>query len=608
MNFLSQLMNPKAQVNHSVFDLSRRHIFSQNSGFAKPCLALETVPDDNFQINMAGFLRTQTFNTAAFIRGKQRFDFFFQPYSQIWHPFNQFVSQKKDLHTTRQLGNAYFPNVELLSLLKFIQYCKRYTIFVNGEDFAKGAFELLDMLGYGNFTFIYGMTDAEFDTWYLANNSAFKYVNIARLAAYQHVWYDYYRNKYYDDALSITSKRNFVSGGINTSVDYIFGFNFDDLDCSTFANSHLPVPSISATSDFANYLTIRRLIALLTYHRVQWKKDIFTAAMPSTQFGDVASINLDGVGIVNEDVPSSAAAQAYVIGSGGNTTPGSLFYDTADHSSWHISNAFNVLDLRKAELLQRWKQNALRAGNMVDANFEAHFGVKPFYESANNVRYLGSFDAVLDIQPVEATASTNGSVNGQVGDLAGKGTAALNGKPINVDIAGDYGVIICISSFLPESEYSSSGMDKANTLVEPFDFYQPEFENVGFDVVTLGEQDFVVDPVLSNSALGFVPANSFLKTAVDKVFGDFASIRYKTGSNTYSDRTGSLAAWVAPREDDFILHNNTFYKTKYSFYAQSSVFDNAFAVNSTLADQFLLQVFFDIKAKRPMSVLGIPEF
>ena len=154
MNFLSQLMNPKATVNHSVFDLSRRYIYSQNSGFAKPCLALETVPDDNFQINMAGFLRTQTFNTAAFIRGKQRFDFFFQPYSQIWHPFNQFVTQKKDIHSSLQRGTAFFPNINMLSLLAFIKRCQVYHIFVNGEDFAKGALELLDMLGYGNFRFM----------------------------------------------------------------------------------------------------------------------------------------------------------------------------------------------------------------------------------------------------------------------------------------------------------------------------------------------------------------------------------------------------------------------------------------------------------------------
>lgn len=604
MNFLSQLMNPKAQVNHSVFDLSRRYIYSQNSGFAKPCLALETVPDDNFQINMAGFLRTQTFNTAAFIRGKQRFDFFFQPYSQIWHPFNQFVTQKKDIHSSLQRGTGFFPNVNMLSLLSFIKRCQVYHIYVNGEDFAKGALELLDMLGFGNFRFIYDFTQAEYDDWVNANSLG-KFVNIARLAAYQHIWYDYYRNKYYDDSLSITSDRNFVSSGVlKCECEYILGFNFDDYICDTFVNSHIRVPQFTSVRQFEDDSDCHRICALLAYHRVQWKKDIFTAALPSTQFGDVASLNLSDIEIKNKDVPGSLGAQNVKVTAGGK-----LYHEgVANSVNWNVADAFNVLDVRKAELLQRWKQNALRAGNMVDANFEAHFGVKPFYESANNVRYLGSFDAVLDIQPVEATASTNGSVNGQVGDLAGKGTAALNGKPINVDIAGDYGVIICISSFLPESEYNSSGMDKANTLVEPFDFYQPEFENVGFDVITLGEQNFVMDPELCNSALGFVPANSYLKTAVDKVFGDFATTTYKKGNNDYIRKSGSLCAWVAPREDDFILHNNTFYKTKYSFYAQSAVFDNAFAVDSNQADQFLLQVFFDIRAKRAMSVLGIPEF
>lgn len=105
---LFKSLKPTAHLSKNGFDLSRKHVFSSQAGMALPCLSLETVPGDYFEIDLASLSRTQTFNTAAFLRGKQRFDFFFVPYTQLWHPFNQFISQRDDKHSTRQLGHIYF--------------------------------------------------------------------------------------------------------------------------------------------------------------------------------------------------------------------------------------------------------------------------------------------------------------------------------------------------------------------------------------------------------------------------------------------------------------------------------------------------------------------
>ena len=143
---LFKSLKPKAHLAKNGFDLSRKHVFSSQAGMALPCLSLETVPGDHFEIDLAALSRTQTFNTAAFLRGKQRYDFFFVPYTQLWHPFNQFITQRTDKHSSNQKGHIFAPVIELSSLLRFI-YSSLYTdgSSVTKYDFMNYRFGFVDV-------------------------------------------------------------------------------------------------------------------------------------------------------------------------------------------------------------------------------------------------------------------------------------------------------------------------------------------------------------------------------------------------------------------------------------------------------------------------------
>ena len=264
MDFLN-LLKPKVHLSKNGFDLSRKHVFSSKAGQLKPCLAVETVPGDNFEIDVTSLTRTMTLNTAAFLRGKQRYDFFFVPYSQLWHPFNQFISQRTDKHSMTQKGHLYCPVIELESLLDWITDCwfdsnNLYTRDVHGYDSVCGMLDLLNLLGYGDFYYILHAADANTAKQDNAEYSG-KYVNLFRLAAFQHIWYDYYRNKYYDVD---------DTGGISTSQMNIFSnvdmFNFDDIACTSFATS-IVAPGLYNTSDPDSY----RIMRLLQPRYVQYK-------------------------------------------------------------------------------------------------------------------------------------------------------------------------------------------------------------------------------------------------------------------------------------------------------------------------------------------------
>lgn len=612
------LLKPDAKLARNGFDLSRKHVFSSSPGLALPCLAVETVPNDYFEIDLASLSRTQTMNTAAFLRGKQRFDFFFVPNSQLWHPFNQFISQRTDKHSANQKGHIYCPVLELGEIVRHIWYTYHYNMVdLFGFPIAEGIIRVLDMLGYGDFRWIIGLDESRAEQIFPFYDG--KYVNIFRLAAYQHVWYDYYRNKFYD----VEETGGISAFDVDTLfADYVRAFNYDDIACDTFANSILPAGGLTPESQWNN--NGKRIQNLLMLRYIPWKMDLFTSALPSQQFGAVSSVDLNNINILNDSSPLTS--EWAVVNNSVSSNPSFLGYGTtsfvsSNSFSWSIPSAFDVLSLRKAEALQAWKQNTLRAGQMTDDSFKAHFGVEPYYEGDENVRYLGSFSAALKVNSVEATATTGQSVNGKVGELGATGTIVVDGNKLKFDVK-DFGIIMCIASYLPESEYSSNALDKANTLYEQFDYFTPEFQNIGLEPVTLKDQalgrfdtgDFSgIKSTDLNQVIGYAPRYWMYKSAVDKVFGEFK----QTYSLVVTDSGGSerdgfyapgtLSPWVAPREE-YVIGTN---RSLATFYVSPNVYDNVMGIaynGGQETDSLIHNVFFDIKAIRPMSVLGLPQF
>lgn len=213
---LFKSLKPVKHNSKSGFDLSQKHVFSSKAGQALPCFALETVPDDYHEIDLVSLVRTQTFNTAAFVRGKQRFDFFFVPYSQLWHPFNQFITRRKDKHSILQKGAVYCPNISLSAILQEIYVNFNTYVDINGYYWSNNSLRLLDLLGYGAYYAAMQLPQQQFQS-YLAQLDG-KYVNIFRLAAYQHIWYDFYRNKFYDTGDSGAPSHTDVGDYVSFSI------------------------------------------------------------------------------------------------------------------------------------------------------------------------------------------------------------------------------------------------------------------------------------------------------------------------------------------------------------------------------------------------------
>lgn len=83
-NIFSDLLHPKSFNQKNGFDLSHRKVFDCKAGELLPVLCEEMYPTDYFEIDTATLLRTMPLQTAAFLRARMCFDFFFVPKTCIW--------------------------------------------------------------------------------------------------------------------------------------------------------------------------------------------------------------------------------------------------------------------------------------------------------------------------------------------------------------------------------------------------------------------------------------------------------------------------------------------------------------------------------------------
>lgn len=561
-----------------------------------PFLNIPTVPNGKYQIKTADLIRAIPMVTSPFLRAKQHIDIWFVPYNLLWSRFNEFMVDKDEKLSSALQGRDFCPHVHLKELLDQIEGQTTAKDIV-GQDFRKGAYRLLDALGYPTFKYYFGngMSDDEVD----------KSVNLWPLLAYNYIWYTEYRQQYYDDGTHL------ASSGYETYMH-----NVDWLPCSTADNADL----IRFTN--SGFSSIVYSMCQMRYR--PWKKDLFTGLLPSTQFGNLSTLAISGHDVLSISGTTGSDVSRWVHGNiemenGGTVVTsanGNLYDSTVDHGLSHthaISTAdlsigylggqyIDVLKLRKAEAVQIWRENALRAGRFLEDNFEAHYGVKPKSHMNMHPVHIGSIDAPLNIGDIDSHAQiTSDGVNQQLADVAGKGISSLGKGTFNFQTS-DFGVILGIVSMLPETEYMSTGIELPNQKLEREDYYISEYSKLGLQPVNSatfffgGQYDFLP---------GYSPRDIAYKIQEDKVHLDY--FNGGTGMN------GVFRSWTSPKYDvydalKYISEHGTYAMPLECLYVNPKIFDVNFSVGVANSRQFLVNYFFDVDGIQNMPVSGMPSY
>lgn len=583
-NLFAKLNNPSSDIPLRPFDLSQRKLYSSRAGMCVPTLALTCVKGDKFRINPTVFNRTDRLLAPAFFRCKQFYHFFFVPYHTLWHEWDSFYTRSSEKLSSATLGNSYFPNFDIDAFMHTVESGGISLVGYDmmGYNAIPGIDRMMQMLHYSDL-------NAFDDQQYTQGTPLQRYCNLARILAYNKIWYWFYRDKRHSPSSSWFQ-------------DFVKYYNVDDINCSTFANSHVDIAQQAP-----------RLLEMFKPKYRTWDSDLFTNSFVSTQFGNISVVDSTASVNIVQKSQSSYLADGQNVGLKQNSagqfvqgvySPGGTYITGS--ANWQLTNLFDILSLRRAEAIQHWRELMLRAGDSSKDRYRAMFGSNP-KRSEEIPNYIGGFDVNLNIDDVTSNSIDNGQTTDGLGQLAGKGIMVSNNNTIEFTCP-DYGILMCISSILPLSEYDGTCIDRDNQLIEPTDFYIPQFDRLGFEPITLGEwtseYDYAQSPYLNNTVVGYSVRNHYLKTAVDRVYNNF--------------RFGkSEQYWSCVRDPLMVPNPNIGYSFSYrQYYISPNIINPLFDRHCLMTtsspdlayneDQFKCMVYFDIKALRPMSELGLP--
>lgn len=566
----------EAHLSRNAFDVGYTNKFTSSLGMLLPCYVRECNPDEHYRINPRMFCRSMPMNSAAFIQCTQHVEFYFVPYRLLWHSFGQwFVGTKFDVSSSHLFEQkANFPSFDLGTLFAGLVSRTTQSSFTDvlGYSLAKGSLRLLDLLGYGDLSHF---DDGSLSIVNIANVK----VSPFRLLAYQKICSDFYRVNNYEE-------------------NRISSYNVDSL---------LPMAGSS------NFETFMKSYCQLRYR--PWKKDLYTISNTSFQGSDFMSQPIS-----SPLFPSYSASDTVSLSpstdQSSQSFQGRLTSSLASSASYQNLTVANIRSAFALDKLYRLSAGA--SDGDYKSQIKARYGFDayaPQYKS----EFIGSASANVQVNPITTTADTlssDDSVGTPAGRIYGNGVATSQNDVFEFDVK-EHGIIMGISSFVPDVDYSSYGINLFNQKINRADYFQPEFDNLGKQPIS----SLVFNPwklstlqsgnkslTLVNTVLGWYPRYVEYKTAVDEVHGQLNG-----WVNRSFQSAPTLSLWTAPRfnASDSKKFDNwrdnglslDFFYIDPSLY--DSVFVNQYQGNQD-QDQFICEVSNNVQAILPMSVTGEP--
>lgn len=464
------------------FDVGRRRIMTQPCGMLLPVYDDFANPGDKYKLNTEAFIRTDAVETAAFLRLKYHVDWFFVPITQLYAFWNEFYNGTQDVMTSfaaastnapnndfafpwfdiytpmRFEGNNFFaPEVPATGSGEFELQCDEF-----GVPKAWNMRRLFDLFGYGT---------PDTSTALRGTEGVFCTLGLKYLA-YHKIFHSHYL---------VTDF--FKNDPTYFNVDVYHGKNYTSLAGSP----------------------VNKLVSKIHYR--PYRKDFFTNIQPSPVFNSAFANYAGSAGFsflnstaINPD-GTTGDARIGVSGSSG-------FSSNADGSLTNLEDpygiSFNSASLRLGDIRAMYAYDKLlrvtaSTGSHYDQQTLAHFGVELPKGIGNEAYFLGSQVTDIIINEVVATASTGAMEDGQalagstIGDIAGKAFGATSGQGDVNFTAPCHGIIMAISSIEPIVDYASRGVEVDNRKTKAFDFYHPEFDNLGMQPLLNG--DFLYNQV-----------------------------------------------------------------------------------------------------------------
>lgn len=266
-----------------------------------------------------------------------------------------------------------------------------------------------------------------------------------------------------------------------------------------------------------------------------WRKDYFTAMLPTQQRGPVVTMPLGTTAPTLWSATNSVTGEqeeinpslCFTLGGGaphrffgpdvnpGFPNEGQPYAQLNVKADLSNASLFTLPALYLATAVQNWMQKNNRGGVRLIEFILEHFGVKSSDARLQRAEYLGGGKAPIIVSEVLQTSSTD-STSPQ-GNMSGHGYT-IQGMPRIKKSFEEHGYVMCIMSVMPKTAYMQGCPADLNRRT-PYDFFFPSFAHLAFRGVPVKE----VYAGASNpeATFGYTGIYDEFRQNLDKIHGEF---------------------------------------------------------------------------------------
>ena len=330
-----------------------------------------------------------------------------------------------------------------------------------------------------------------------------------------------------------------------------------------------------------------------TLYRRNWEQDFLTTAVQSPQQGIAPLVGITSTGEMTfaDDDGKLYRAKANVSQDGNTIESFSVL--SSDMPSGNLralvdmaSSGIGINDLRNVNALQKWLETNIRRGYKYRDQIMSHYGVDVRYDELDMPEFIGGMSEDVSVRQVNNTSVADGST---LGDYAGQMFIGASGGRTITHYCDEHGFIIGLLSIVPVPVYSQL-LSKQFLKMDVLDYYFPEFGHIGMQPITYDQvapvQVYNAEPGSLNSEFGYQRSWYEYLSSVDECHGLFRTdLQNFLMNRVFNDKPELSEEFLKVDPEQL---NKVFTVTKYG-------------------NKILGNIYFQVEAKRPIPLYGIPS-
>lgn len=522
-----------SDISRSRFPMSFQHITTMPVGKLVPLKWIEVVPHDTFKVDLEAFARAAT--PIHPVMGTAYLDVwaFFVPFRIVWSHYRQFLGENE---TGSWASETVYRIPQIVS---------------PGSSDDKQPFSEYSVADYLGVPINYVST--------ASGEEGIESISVLPFRGYAKIWNYWFRRTAVDDPALVTL-------GDTDHVGAVIGGN--------------PLSTAQNGGD---------LLPLSRFH------DYFSSALPEPQFGTAPEVIPDAMVSVTADgqfALGNASQFKYIqMNSDGslklNSTSGitantNLIYKAGLDTDINLT----VNQLRLAFQTQKILELIAQGGSRYREIIYSMYGVAPRVEVLQEPELLGHIRTPLGMKQVLQTSETANTPLGNTGAYS----ATSTGGAFFEKSFDEPGMLMFFAGVRTVPFYSQ-GIEKKWTRKDRFEFYAPQFANLGnmpiynYEIYASGTFDH--------------PANGVF--GYSEAWADYRYIPNSCAGSMRVDNSATLSSWHYGEDYSEIPYLGADW-----MHASSEPFNRTIAVPGRPNDAIIAQFAFNIDAIRPMPVYSIP--